>query len=194
MRDWLDINRVVEMLKEFGNTAGPFTAICGLAIASALAVPLGVMTVIAIVAFGPLYGFTYTLTGACLGGAASYSLGRHLGHEAVDRLAGESLKKISRRLAHHGILSVIAIRLIPVAPFAIVNMLAGASHIRFRDFILGTLIGMIPGTIAIIVFTDQIIKAIREPGESTILIAGITLGLITAGFLVLRKWLKKNDD
>ena len=40
-----------------------------------------------------------------------------------------------------------AVRLVPVAPFTIVNLLAGAGHVRFRDFMIGTAVGMTPGII-----------------------------------------------
>lgn len=188
MRDWLAIERIVGTLRDFGQASGPFAAIAGLAVASTIAVPLSVMTVVAIVTYGPLLGALYCLSGACLGGAASYALGRYLGREAVEKLAGRRINQISRRLAGHGLLSVIAIRLVPIAPFAIVNMLAGASHIAFRDFIFGTALGMIPGTVAVIVFIDQIIRAIREPGASTAVIATIVFGLIAGGLWALRKW------
>lgn len=193
MRTWLDVDRIVGSLRELGARSGPATAIAGLALASTLAVPLSVMTVIAIVAFGPLGGFIYTIAGATLGGAASYGLGRLLGREAVERLAGPTVQKVSRKLAGHGVLAVIAIRMVPAAPFAIVNMLVGASHISFRHFVLGTVIGMIPGTIAFIVFVEQILRAIREPGSTTVLLAAIALGLVAAGLWALRRWATRED-
>jgi uncharacterized membrane protein YdjX (TVP38/TMEM64 family) len=193
LREWLDVDRIVGTLRELGSASGPVAAIAGLAVASALAVPLSVMTVIAIVAFGPALGFAYTITGASLGGSISYGLGRFLGRAAVERLAGPRIQRISRKLGGHGLISVIAIRLVPISPFAIVNMLAGASHIAFRHFLLGTLLGMIPGTLAMIVFIDQIVRAIREPGPSTAMLAAITIGLILAGLWAMRKWIDRAD-
>jgi uncharacterized membrane protein YdjX (TVP38/TMEM64 family) len=193
LREWLDVDRIVDGLRKLGSASGPVAAIAGLAIASTLAVPLSVMTVVAIVAFGPLLGFVYTISGACLGGAVSYGLGRQLGRAAVERLAGSRIQLVSRRLGGHGLLSVIAIRLVPIAPFAIVNMIVGASHISFRHFLLGTALGMTPGTLAMIVFIDQIVRAIREPGTSTVLLAAITVGLILAGLWAMRRWIERAE-
>ena len=45
-------------------------------------------------------------------------------------------------------LSIIALRLVPLVPFNVLNYLAGASAIRTRDYVAGTAIGIIPGAIA----------------------------------------------
>lgn len=188
LRAWLDVDRIVGALRALGAAAGPATAVGGLALAMIVAVPLSVATVIAIVAFGPLAGGAYVVCGATLGGAVSYGIGRALGRAAVERLAGPRINGISRRLGAHGLLSVIAIRMVPVAPFAIVNMVAGATQIGLRDFVLGTALGMLPGTIAIALFVEQIVAAIREPGAATLLLVAITVGLIAAGAWALRRW------
>jgi uncharacterized membrane protein YdjX (TVP38/TMEM64 family) len=96
------------------------------------------------------------LTGGTLGGVLSYGIGNYLGHDGLQRFAGERINRISRRLAERGLLSVIIIRLLPIAPFAIVNMIAGASHLRLREFIPGTLIGMLPGTLIIAFSVGQL--------------------------------------
>lgn len=68
-----------------------------------------------------------------------------------------------------------------------VNLVAGASHIRFRDYFIGTLIGMTPGFIAITLFTESLISFLFQPNilNVTILI-GITLAAV-----VLLIWLKR---
>jgi uncharacterized membrane protein YdjX (TVP38/TMEM64 family) len=172
---------------------GPFAAIAVIAAASTIAVPLSLLTLVAIIAFEPIFGFIYCLCGATLGAAISYGFGQLIGQKAIERFAGPRVNTISRRLAVHGILSVTIIRLIPIAPFAFVNMIAGSSQIRFRDFVLGTIIGMIPGTIAIIVFVDLIVEAIRKPSATTGVFAAITVALIFAGLWTLRCWINRND-
>jgi uncharacterized membrane protein YdjX (TVP38/TMEM64 family) len=77
-----------------------------------------------------------------------------------------------------------ALRVVPVAPFTVVNLVAGASHIRFRDFALGTLLGMIPGTLALVVLSDQVVAALRSPDAAHIaLLVGLAalIGLGTWG-------------
>ena len=75
---------------------------------------------------------------------AAYGLGSLLGRQKLNRLAGSSLNRLSRRLARQGVLVVAMMRIVPVAPFTVVNLAAGASHIGLRDFLIGTVFGMTP--------------------------------------------------
>ena len=142
-------SRLLSRLQQSGQDLSPFFAILYLTLASVLAVPLGAIIVISAVIFGPALGAAYTLLGATVGAAISYVIGRYLGHEGLCRFGGERVNSISRRLAEKGILAIFIIRLLPIAPFAIVNMIAGMSHVHIRDFIAGTVLGMIPGTLLI---------------------------------------------
>jgi len=117
--------------------------------ASVLAVPLGVIIVTTALLFGPWLAILHTLLGATLGAIFSYSIGNYLGHDGLRHFGGERINKVSCRLAERGLLAVIIIRMLPIAPFAIVNMIAGASHLRMKDFVLGTMLGMLPGAVLI---------------------------------------------
>ncbi len=190
MRDWLDVDFVVTSLQRFGRAFGPVAAVCGFALALTVAVPLVFLTLVALVAFGPLAGFACAMAGALVGAAASYGIGWFVGRDVVRHLAGERINQLSQRLARRGVLAVIAVRLVPVAPFAVVNMVAGASHIRLRDLLLGTAIGMTPATLAMAVFVDQITDALRQPTPLTFALAALTVVLVVAGAWAMRRWLK----
>ena len=193
MRDWLDVDRVVGSLRRFGQAFGPVAAVCGFALALTLAVPLMFLTLVALVAYGPLAGFGCAIAGAMLGAAASYGIGRFLGRDVVQRLGGERINRLSQRLASRGLLAVVAVRMLPVAPFAVVNMVAGASHIRLRDLLLGTLIGISPGTLAMTLFAEQIAAALKNPTPLTFAWAGLTGLLIAVGLWALQRWLRTYD-
>lgn len=154
-----DAGSLSEMLTEMRVSAShlsPWGAIGYVLLASVLAVPLGMIIVLASIAFGPWDGTLYTLTGATLGATVSYAIGRYLGREGVRLFAGERINRVSLRLAERGVLAVFVIRLLPIAPFAIVNMIAGTSHIRIRDFVLGTILGMLPGAVLIAFSVSQV--------------------------------------
>ncbi|KQP43254.1 TVP38/TMEM64 family protein [Pseudorhodoferax sp. Leaf274] len=191
MREWLDVDRIVHGLQALGQAFGPVAAVAGLSLALVLAVPLTFLTLVTLVAFGPWTGFLTCMAGALLGAAASHGLGALLGREAVQRLGGPRVNAVSQRLADHGLLAVVAIRMVPVAPFAIINMVAGASHISLRHMLLGTLIGMAPGTLVMAFFVDQIVAALRNPGPLTYaLIAGTLLFIVCAG-VAARRWVRR---
>jgi phospholipase D1/2 len=74
-----------------------------------------------------------------------------------------------------------------VAPFTIVNIMAGASEVRFRDFILGTFLGMLPGLLAMTLFGDRLQSAIQDPKAESFM---ILVALVVALVLVMT-WLRR---
>lgn len=190
LRQWLDVDMVVSALRQFGEAFGPLAATLGFALAMTLAVPLTFLTLVALVALGPWVGFACAMAGALLGAIVSYGAGAFLGHAVLVRLAGPRINLLSQRLASRGLLAVVLVRLVPIAPFAVVNMVAGASHIRLRDLVLGTAIGMTPGTLAMVVFVDQITAALRSPSPLTFALLGGTVLLIAIGAWGLQRWLR----
>ncbi|WP_367848885.1 TVP38/TMEM64 family protein [Rhodoferax sp. WC2427] len=190
LRQWLDADRIVTTLRALGASFGPVAAVLGFALASILVVPLGFLTLVALVAFGPWLGMATTFAGALLGAMASYGLGHLLGNPVLQKWGGERVNTVSRRLAERGLLAVVAVRMVPIAPFAIVNMVAGASHIRLRDMVLGTALGMAPGTVVMAFFVDQIVAAFRHPGPLAVAIVLGLLALVAVGGWAARKYLR----
>ncbi|MHA7836409.1 MAG: VTT domain-containing protein [bacterium] len=163
---------------------GPLVAIGSIAIAGCLMVPITVLIVATGLVFGWLKGFSTALAGALLGTALGYALGRVLWRDVVRRLGGKRLNRLSSLLASRGVLSVATVRLIPIAPFTIVNLVAGSSHVRLRDTLLGTLIGMAPGTLILTAFSDNARSALLDPGWSTLL-SVLVIGVV--GFWAIRR-------
>lgn len=159
LSDWLDANRLVETLRQAGAHQAPLISITYIALASVAAVPLGIIIVVSAITFGSWLGGIFVLAGACLGGGISYTIGSHLGHEALCCFAGKRANELSQRLEQRGFVSVFILRLLPIAPFAIVNMIAGATHIRWRDFLLGTFFGMIPGIGILTALSDWLVSS-----------------------------------
>ncbi len=188
LRDWLEPEYVIDGLRQLGQRMGPLIAILGFGVALSLAVPLILLTLVSVVAFGPWMGSLYILGGALLGAAVSHGMGKLLGHELLVRLGGTRVNLLSQSMARRGFVAVIALRLIPVAPFAIVNMVAGATHLRLRHMLLGTALGMCPGTLAIALFTDQLMLSLKQPGPGSYALLALTAALITVGMWGLRRW------
>jgi uncharacterized membrane protein YdjX (TVP38/TMEM64 family) len=84
---------------------------------------------------------------------------------------------------------VTAVRFVPLAPFAVESVVAGAIRIKVWHFLLGTFIGMLPGTLTATVFGDQIETALRDPERINYwMVAGVVLAMIGATAAV-RRWL-----
>jgi phospholipase D1/2 len=111
-----------------------------------------------------------------------------LSRQTVRGLAGRRLNDLSRRLGERGLFAIIFARVVPVGPFSVVNIVAGASHIRWRDFLLGTVIGLVPGVTVASIFVDRVTAAIREPSAGTFaLLAAVGAALTALIFMLKRK-------
>ncbi len=192
LAQWLEVDTLEALARAAADS--PFTPVVvvgGFIVGSLAVVPLTLMIVASVLVFGPWAGGLYAWIGACLGALAGYLIGQHLGRDLVRRFAGKRLNALSSRLARRGVLAVVAVRMLPVAPFTIVNLVAGASHIRLRDFAIGNAIGLAPGTVAIAVFVDSVADAIRRPSlEELAIVAGVLAFILAAGW-ALRSWLRR---
>jgi phosphatidylserine/phosphatidylglycerophosphate/cardiolipin synthase-like enzyme/uncharacterized membrane protein YdjX (TVP38/TMEM64 family) len=150
-------------------------------------VPITLLVGVTAMVFEPVWGTIYALSGCLLNALATYLIGSRLGKQTVRKLAGRRLNRLSRQMAQRGILTVAIIRNIPVAPFTVVNMVAGASHIRLKDYLIGTAIGMLPGILAIAIFADRLLQTIKNPGWGNALFAAA----LAAVLILSGRWLKK---
>lgn len=172
----------------------PLLVITVFSLAGLLAFPVTLLIVTTALAFGPMWGAVYSIIGSIVSALLAYALGHKLGRKTVQKLAGSSINRLSRRLAHHGVLAVITVRIIPVAPFTAINLVAGASHIKTKDFILGTLLGMLPGILGLTVFADSLIKTIQQPEPSQIAIFAVIIAVITLVMVGLKNLLNKKQE
>jgi uncharacterized membrane protein YdjX (TVP38/TMEM64 family) len=109
----------------------------------------------------------------------TYGLGALIGRGTLDGLMGPRLNRVRRSIARRGVLAVAAVRMVPIAPFTLVNLVAGASRIPLLDYVLGTIIGMAPGLILMSALGHQIFSLITEPTlTNTLLLLVALLGWI----------------
>jgi len=170
--------------------SGIFALIGGYVAASFIAFPLTLLIVATVAIFQSVSGCLYALLGALTAAVAAYGAGYALGREAIRRLAGSRINRVSRYLGRRGLLTMVVVRLVPIAPFTLVNVVAGASHIRFRDFVLGSLIGMAPGVFLTGLLAHRVMLAVTEPGVGTLATLAGVVALIGVLALGVARWLK----
>ncbi len=95
--------------------------------------------------FGPYLGFVYVWAGAMLGAGAAFLIGRTLGREFAASLIGDRLRKYDDAIERNGFATVLYLRLI-YFPFTAMNFGMGLTKVHFRDYLLGTALGIIVGT------------------------------------------------
>lgn len=100
--------------------------------------------------FGLSKGFLYTSIGALIGGSISFFISRILGQSFIEKFENDKLRSIQNLLKENGFLMILLLRLIPLFPFDLISYGAGLTKISYKDFILGTLIGTIPGILVFV--------------------------------------------
>ncbi len=123
---------------------GPVIFIMSYAAGVCAFLPALLFTGIGAVLFGPYYGFLYNQTGALIGAAVAFNIGRYLGRDFAASLIGGRLKKYDDTIAENGFATTLYLRLI-FFPFTPLNFGMGLTRITFRDFFLGTMFGIIAG-------------------------------------------------
>lgn len=124
------------------------------------------------VAFGPLLGPVYAMAGCLASASAGFAIGRRVGLERINQIGGERIARITRVLNRNGTLAVFLVRKVP-APFVLANIVIGASTIRFRDFIIGTVLGMGAFVVGLAGFGYQLTKAFDDPSPQTVIGAAL---------------------
>ena len=97
------------------------------------------------IAFDVPMAMVYALTGSVASALAGYFAGRYFEMSFITKRQGRRLRSVVDAVRRRGLLAVATVRLVPVAPFTVVNVIAGAARIRMRDYLLGTVLGMAPG-------------------------------------------------
>jgi uncharacterized membrane protein YdjX (TVP38/TMEM64 family) len=185
---WLEVESLAEwVISQREQPMAPFVIIGAYVIGGLVLFPITLLVMATILACGPLLGFAYSLAGCLLSATVTYGLGYLLGHDIIRSLPGTHLSRLSHRLAQHGFVAVLLVRIVPVAPFTIINMVAGAAHIRLHHFILGTCVGMLPGLLVMTVFGDQLEDFIQQPNGRGVF---NLIGLLTL-IALLTLWVRR---
>ena len=167
---------------------GPLLVLVGYVIAVLMAVPVAALITVGALVFGPWPGMAYALVGMVAGATVTYGLGRLAGAQWVDSFAADGrVHAVVGAIKRRGLWAVIVIRAVPLAPFIVVNMTAGAFRVRLRDYVLGTFLGLAPGTILISLFMDRLTAALDSPDAGTYAaLAGVVAGGVLLAWLVRR--------
>ena len=175
---------------------GPWALPVAVAAFAALAfigVPQFVLIAAAVVAFGPWTGFVYSWIGTLVSSLVGFWMGRAFGGRLLKDLAGDGVAKFMKLIGKNGFLASLIVRLVPSAPFIVVNMAAGVTPMKIRDFTAGTAVGIIP-KIALTAFAgNSIVQAMKGGGQRHIVMLVIAVAVWIVCGLVARAWLKKRE-
>ena len=192
LADYVTTDRIHRWARTFGGERWTVLLVIAAYTAAAfLMFPRPLLTLFAVITYGPWLGVAVAMTGIVVAALASYSLGRALPKHTLRDVAGERFDDISKSLRGHGVAAGFAVSIAPVGPFPVVGMMAGAAGLRMWHYLVGTALGMAPGTLATTFFGQHLADVLEDP--STInywYVAGVVLvfALLVAA---VRVWLKR---
>ena len=174
----------IEEFVEAAGVAGPVLFIGLYAVLVVALVPGSIPSLVAGAVFGAVWGSVLTVIGATLGAAAAFEIARRIGRERTRGLLRGRTQAADEWIAARGVRSVIALRLLPVMPFSALNYAFGLSAVERRDHIVGTAIGIIPGTVAFVALGDSL----TAPGSATFFVSlGAVVALLAVSAVVARR-------
>ncbi len=183
---------VIGVAKDFGSRWwAPLLLMASYTPACLVMFPRPLITLAAVIAFGPWLGFLYALIGIVLSAIVTYYIGRRMRRDTVRRIAGPKLDRMIQVLKKYGLLAMTLLRLVPLAPFAVESIVAGAIHMRVWHVALGTAIGLLPGTLATTIFGEAIETALTGTGDVNWWLVGLAVGLLAGGILAVKRWFTK---
>jgi uncharacterized membrane protein YdjX (TVP38/TMEM64 family) len=175
---------------------GPVLVIAIYVVAGLVAFPVMLLIAVTAATFGAWPGMLYAAAGSMASALVTYLIGRRLGADLLRNLLGPRINRISRGIARRGVLAVAAIRLVPVAPFTLVNLVAGASRVRPVDYLLGTALGMASGIALMSTLGSQVFDVLSDPSwtEGLLFVALIAVWVgISLAFQLLVTRLRRSD-
>lgn len=183
------LNEWARVVRE--TTWAPYALVLAYTPAALVLFPRPVLTVLSVVAFGPWLGLGYAVAGVMIAALVTYYMGRAMPSSTLRRIGGDTAEALGKGARRHGILAVLAFNLMPVPPFAVQNMIAGAARIKVWEYAIGTLLSLTPAFVAAAVFGTQINALLSEDSSvSWWVIAAAVLGL--AAFVYFgRRWAAK---
>lgn len=137
--------------------------------------PVALLTVVGGAALGPWVGVPVTLAAAVLGAAGAFALARALGRDAVQRLVGDRARGLDDLVERHGLTTVLLVRLVPFMPYVAASYAFGLSGVRWRDYLPGTAVGVLPSTAALVVVGAYG----ADPGSWPFLVAAAVLAALS---------------
>lgn len=164
LAEWADPEELAEWLETMrGNWWIYPMFVAGYVVGGLLLFPLTVMVAVTGMVLGPWSGFLCAIAGSLASGWVGLRIGAWTGGRLFESMATRAYRMVSRVLQNHGVLTVAALRMVPIAPYTVVNVAMGATGLGTGAFLAGTLIGLLPGIFVLTMLGDRLREVWRNP-------------------------------
>ena len=174
----------VSQVREWADSIGPMFPLVFFLVHSLVTVapfPRTVFTLSAGVLFGSATGIALTVAATTVSAILALYLVRAIGREVVwQRISSPTIRRVDERIEKRGWLAVGSLRLIAFVPFSVVNYCCGISSIRLMPYAISTVVGILPGTIGIVVLGDALSG---DADPRLLVLSGICISIGIGGLL-----------
>lgn len=188
LREYLDVHELMALSHRVrAHEAAPLIVLGGYLAGGLLLFPITLLLTATALVFPPGTSIVYSLLGTMASAATTYGIGRLLGRHPPAWMLRPRVSKVRRQLSKRGLLAMIACRLLPVGNFTLINIVAGAVPVRFKDFMAGNALGVLPGILGLSIFADRLGSTFRNPTPLNVAVLAAVMLVIVAAIEWLRR-------
>lgn len=162
---------LVNLLEEYsGNALWSLGLVIGVFVFTGfLFIPVTMVTLAVAAVYGPWFGAVYSIIGALASASLMFYVGQLLGNTGLRNLGGPRVQVVNEKLRNASVPGVAVLRMVPIAPYTFVNLVAGISSLRFYVFLLGSLMGLSPALLANSLVGDSLFQLFTDPTQEAVL-------------------------
>lgn len=161
-------------------------------LASFIGVPQFVLIAITVAAFGPVKGFIFSYVATLISSTVNFQVARQLGASWIRRRGWTTVEHVSALVGRNGFFSAMVVRVVPTAPFVVVNMGLGLTHMAYLSFLSGTAVGTIPKTALIALLGKVVERAQAGDPQAIQYLVMAALGWVVLAFAA--RWLLQKRE
>ena len=130
--------------------------------------------------FGIWWGTLWTTIAAVVAAVVAFAFTRSIGRELIARKMAGRWQAIDAEIRQGGLFYMFAIRLLPIIPYGLVNFAAGLTSISYRDYLIGTILGTVPGILPFVMMGAGL-QALSQGDILPLMLASALTGILVGG-------------
>jgi uncharacterized membrane protein YdjX (TVP38/TMEM64 family) len=190
LKDVVTVDAVLDWIESFAAKPwGPFALALAYTPANIVMFPRPLLTLAAVVVFGPWKGFAIAMSGILITALIGYWLGRVMDEDRVRRLGGKRFDRVAKALRKEGFLAVTLVGLLPVAPFFAEVLAFGVLRLKLRHVLPGVFLANLPGTLGTTVLAHQVAAVLsHERKIEAWVVVAVVAAMAAIAFFTHRAW------
>ncbi len=181
----INIEHIKELIDSLGFW-GPFAYVVFFVVRPIVLIPFNIACAVAGMIWGVGFGFFYLQIAINISSTIEFFIARYLARDFISRHLKGKILDLDEKIAKHGFLTVFLIRIIPNVAWDIQNISLGLTKVKFRDYFLASLLGILPGSFLFMFFGSSIIPLVFNV-RNLVIAFGIVFIFLLVFYLVKHK-------